>query len=369
MPIDLTAFRSALPPQVGPFLARLTSLGAAPQTSALPVPASATVSPPTLTPASLRASLLQIGVTPDGGNLLLAEAFSQIGIALLPASFTEAHICLAQAPGAAPLAYALARSLGLPTSPDVLRALSAVAGGIPPERALPIEVTEWLSLAVTPQEPQMVAEHLALMLDQRASSTERRLVDAAHTDAPPSQDTRSLLLALARAGGADRQVRLGADTLAAHIEGQQLANLAAQRDGTRGQPMPLYFALPLLLPGEQTMLEMSVPQRPLDREDGWDEAGEEAGWRTTIRLATSRLGRIEAELSSTPPGGLCCRLAAEKPGTARLLERAKGDLAAALVSAGWPRCDVACRTKTDWPPLWHGGEALTAPRARIDWEA
>lgn len=367
MPIDLTAFRSALPPHVGPFLARLASLGvpqeaaASPDVRALPPPEA------TLTPAMLRATLLQIGVTASAENLLLAEAFAQLGLPLTPASFTEAHVSLAQAPGVSPMAYALAKSLSLPTTPDILRALSTVTDGIPARRALPLEVTERLALAVpTDKDAETMAAHLLLMLTQRASSTEQRLTDAAQRQTAPVPDTRALLLGLAQSA-TDKQVRLGADTLAAHIEGQQLINLTAQRDQTHQQPIPLYFALPLLLPGEQTMLEMSV-RRP-DTPSEEDRDSEDAGWRTTIRLATSRLGRVEAELIGAPLGGLTCRLAAEQPATARLLERSREKLAASLASAGWPRCDVSCRTKADWTPLWHGGQALTAPRTRIDWEA
>ena len=367
MTIDLTSFGSALPPGVSPFLARLASLTTSPDVFQPPVAQAPQIVETTLTPTALRTTLLRIGVTADATNLLLAEAFAQLGLPLTPASFTEAHVSLAQASGASPMAYALAKSLNLPATPNILRALATMTDGIPARRALPMEVTEWLSLAVPAgEDTEAIADRLRLLLDQRAKSTEHRLADAVREQTRPDPDTRALLLRLAQSAG-EKSVRIGSDTLSAHMEGQQLVNFAAQRDQTEDQPIPLYFAMPLLLTGEQTMLEMNV-QRQRSAPEG-DEDEEESGWQTTIRLATSRLGRIEVELIGTALGALTCRLSAENKPTVRLLTRSQEKLAASLAAAGWPCCDVTCLTKTEWPALWHGGQALTAPRTRVDWEA
>jgi hypothetical protein len=323
----------------------------------------------TLTPAMLRAALLQLGVAASAENVQIAQAFAQFGLALTAMTITEAHVGLAQAPGASPAAYALAKSLGLTASPSILRALSTITEGIPERRTLPLEVTEWLSLAVAgDQEPESLAAQLHLMVNQRSQSTERSLL-AAGDNRIPENDLRATLMRLAQNSG-DKQIRLGADSLASHIEGQQLINLATQREQTLDQTVAQYFALPLMLPpAEQTMLEMSVWRREETAEDDAEMELEETAWRTTIRLATTRLGRIEAELVGSSFGALTCRVSAEKPATIRLLQRGREKLASALTDAGWTHCDVTCQAKTDWSPLWHGGKTLTAPRTRVDWEA
>jgi hypothetical protein len=368
--IDLTAIGAAFPSGAGTFLARLGRLGGhGPVLKAAepdePVLATSPIT--TLTTAMLRSSLLEIGVSASDDNLLLAEAFAKLGLPVTAASLTDAHISLAMASGASPLAYALAKSLSLPTTPDILRALVTVSDGIPARRALPSDVMGWLSLALDSEEDaEAMAAHLSLMVNQRVASTEQRLSRTEPNGEAPADDTRSLLLRLAQTAG-DKQIKIGSDTLAAQIEGQQLINLAAQRDGSPERPPPLYFALPLLLPGEQTMMEMSIQRRSDAPEDDWDE--DESNWATSIRLATSRLGRIEAQLSGNLSGALVCRLGAERTSTVRLLQRSREKLLPSLYTAGWSICDVSCRLQTEWPPLWHGGEALTAPRARVDWKA
>lgn len=351
------------------FLGRLTRLleppPAAPADAAptaLPAQAGAT----TLTTAMLRATLLEMGATPSPENLQLAEAFAHLGLALTPPALAGAHVALARAPGASPLSYALALSLNLPATRDILRGLSTVTGGIPTGRAVPSEISEWLGLALEAgMEPESLAAHLCLMVNQRRESLEHRLATADEQETT-FHDARTLLLRLAHNAG-DRQTRVGADTLAAHIEGQQLINQAARRAQDPAQPAPLYFALPLQLPAEQTMLEMRLQCR--SESECADEDGDAAYLKATVRVATARLGRVEADLTGLLSGRLTCRLGAENPATVRLLGRHGDKLTAALTASGWPSCKVSCAVKADWTPLWHGGEALAAPRARVDWRA
>lgn len=359
------------PSAVAPdFLSRLTRLVEPPPASpasAAPAADETLTFATTLTPIQLRAALLEMGVTPSDDNLQLAEAFVNLGLPLTAGAISQAHVALARPPKSSPLAYALAKSLNLPTTPDVLRSLTTVTGGIPAKSAMPADVMDWLSLALdSGMEAEALAAQLCLMVKQRGRSTERRLTLAPENSFRDDlHDTRSLLLRLAQSAG-DKQIRAGADALAAHIEGQQLINLAAQRDQT-GHALPaLYFALPLQFPAEQTMLELCLWNREDNDEDETDDVFE---FKATLRLATSRLGRIEIELVSLVSGLLTCRLGAEHAPTVRLIQRNGEKLAAALAALGWPQSRVSSHVKSEWKPLWHGGEALTAPRARVDWKA
>lgn len=370
LPIDMTTFSAAFPPNAGLFLARLARWGAAREpTSSNNEEAAPQNAWQTLTPAMLRTALLELGVATTPENLQLAQAFTQIGLQLTATTLSQAHVALAEAQSAAPLSYVLAKSLNLPTTPDILRALSTVTTGIPARRALPLDVMEWLGLAVhAGEDTETLAGQISLLINQRALSTERRLSQADISEADTLQDSRSMLLRLALSAG-DKQIRSGADTLASHIEGQQLINLAAHSSDTIDGPIGCYFALPLQLPGEQSTLEMNVWRRSESEDDSQEEADtEEPSWRTAVRLATSRLGRIEAALAGTTYGSLTCRIGAEKSSTVRLLLRSREKLAGALATAGWPGSQVTCLQKTEWPPLWFGGEALASPRSRMDWK-
>lgn len=367
--INVTQFGTSLTYTPASFLGRLAKLMESPSAeAAVPTPAAPppTAGATTLTAAMLRTALLEMGATPSAENLQLAQAFAQLGLALTPSALAQAHAALARASGASPLSYALACSLGLPPTKDILRGLSTITGGIPAERAVPQEISEWLGLALEAgMEPESLAAQLNLMVNQRRQSLEHRLATADDQETT-FRDARTLLLRLAHNAG-DRQTRIGADTLAAHIEGQQLINQAAQRDADPAQPVPLYFALPLQLPAEQTMLELRLQCREWNEFE--DEAEDETYMKATIRLATARLGRIEADLTGMLSGSLQCRLCVDNATTARLLGRHGDKLAASLTALGWAVAPVTCVVKADWMPLWHGGEALAAPRARVDWRA
>lgn len=363
----LPAISTSLPGGAADFFGKVARALTAPPAEAalLPAPEPQTGAY-TLTPDALRTALLSLGEAVSEANLSLAGALTHLGLPLSPAMLSEARIALARAPGADPSAFALAKSLGLPASPAILQALSTVTRGIPPGNALPAELMDWLSLAAhADMEPDALAAQLHLMTSQRLQSVESRLL-AESPNAEIARHSRTLLLRLAD-GTADPQVKSGADTLAAHLEGQQLVNQAAQHAGSSGQPAPVYIAIPLLLPGEQTMLEMNIHPWDADREgDALDDA---PYLQATVRLATTRLGRVQATLVGTLSGSLTCRLGAERPATLRLLRRGEASLATALGAQGWTCPKVSCTDSTDWQPLWQGGAALAAPRARVDWKA
>ena len=104
-----------------------------------------------MTPGRIRAVLLEMEVAAADLDIALASALAQAGLPLTVASLAEAHGELARAPGASPQAYALAKMLALPTSPDALRALTAVLNA-PDDRsashAMPEAVRTWLGLGV-----------------------------------------------------------------------------------------------------------------------------------------------------------------------------------------------------------------------------
>ncbi|MBV9852648.1 MAG: flagellar hook-length control protein FliK [Armatimonadetes bacterium] len=369
-----TVFGGPKLPTTATFLQRLAARLT--QESAAPAEATPGMAggPTTLTTAMLRATLLEMGAAADAQNLALAEAFAHLGLPLTRESLAQAHMALAGAPQTSPLAYALARAWSLPATPAVLRALTAVTGGdeqAAPEQALPSELMSWLGLtADAGMEPETLAAHLFVMAQGMGQSTEHRLASrpAGHQGALETvRDTRTTLLRLAQ-GSADRAIRRGADALAAHIEGQQLVNQAARRAGETPDA-PFYLAVPLQLGSAAALAEMRL--WPWDDEKDADEMPPDTPFlRATLRLATARLGRVQADIAGTLAGTLTCRLGAERPATARLLQRRAGTLAAALAAlGGWRATDVQCGTKTDWPPLWHGGHALAGPRPCVDWRA
>jgi hypothetical protein len=294
----------------------------------------------------------------------------QFGLPLTVATLAEANSSIAKAGNVSALSYALARLLKLPPTPSILQALNTVTGGIPPGRGLPPDISDWLSLALeADMEPEAMAAQLYLMVSQRGRSTEHRL-----TFSPQREngvvDARTLLMRLAQ-GSVDKQIRKGADTLASHIEGQQLLNAVARRardDDTL--EFPLYFALPFRLAGEQVMLELSIwPWEDEEEEEEEIESSDEAFVRAVFRLEPSRLGPLQVEICGTLRGNMRCRIAAARQATVRLLKKNSDSLAGALAMIGWPVCEVTCAFEDQWPPLWHGGKAISTPRTRVDWRA
>lgn len=316
--------------------------------------------------ASVRTLLLEMGLAASEADVALASALVQAGLPLTAATRAQAHAALANAPGVPPEAYTLAKTLALPLSPDALRALAAVLNA--PARAdaagpgaVPETVRAWLGLALDAgMPPEALTRHLREMLLQIGRSTEHRVLTAELKDMPVA-DLRTSLLRLATASG-DRALRGEADGLASLLEGQQLLNQASLTTHAHAPETPLYFALPLAFLGQPSIAEvrLSLP-RPQE-----DEDDEEAPLCVTLRLCPPRLGRVQAEIAGTRAALLTCRFGAERAATVRLLARHTALLVHALGGAGWPVCEVSCRMQTEWPPLWPGGEAFHAPRARVD---
>ena len=316
----------------------------------------------TLTAEMVRAALLELGAAAADTDVALALAMTQAGLPLTLASLAEANASLASAPGANPAAYVLARSLALPTTPDALRALSAVlAAPSGAQAALPERVSAWLGLALdagTP--PPALARGLREMLLQVGRSTEHRLL-AAQDSPMPVADLRTSLLRIA-AGTSDRGMRLGADHLASLFEGQQILNQASLAAHVGQSAVPLYFALPLAFDGLPGIAET---QWHHEKDAGVSEDGE--ALRVTVRLHPPKLGRVQADLTGLLSGVLSCRFGAEKPAAVRLLTKYAGSLAEALGNAGWETCDVSCHLQADWSPLFHGGSVFASPRTCVDW--
>lgn len=320
----------------------------------------------TLTPELIRAVLLELGAAAADTDIALAVALTQAGLPLTLPSLAQANAALASAPGASPAAYALAKSLDLPATPDALRALSAVLAAPLPEyssraSALPERVSAWLGLALdagTP--PEALARGLREMLLQVGRSTEHRLLSVPDSSVPAA-DLRTALLRLAGASS-DRGMREGADSLASLLEGQQMLNQAAlAAHAGQQRAVPLYFALPLAFDGLPGIAETQVW---LPAESA--EAGEESEvLRVTVRLTPPKLGRVQADLTGLSSGILSCRFGAEKLSSVRLLFKYASILAESLSAAGWDTCDVSCHHQAAWPPLYHGGAA--SPRTCVDW--
>ena len=328
-----------------------------------------------VTPDRVRAALLEMGMAAADADVALASALVQAGLPLTAASVAEAHADLARAPGASPQSYVLAKTLTLPTSPDALRALTAVLsapGGAAGRGALPEQIRMWLGLGMEAGTlPDAQARRLREMMQQIGRSTEHRLLAAAEDPEHgfPISDMRTALMRLAQSSG-DRGLRAEADGMARLIEGQQLLNQAGLRAHEGRAEAPLYFAVPLGFDGAQTIAEacLWLPKPDAGPESDRESDGEdEAILRVTVRVTPPRLGRVQIDLMGRSGGSLSCRLGVEKASAARLLGRHTDQLAAAFSIAGWPACDVACRPQSEWPPLWPGAEAVTTPRVSVDW--
>ena len=305
-------------------LGRLTQALPTLPADSIPLPI---VLPGTLTPEMIRATLLEMGVAATPSDVALAETLAQIGLPLTAVSLAEASAAMARSPGALPQAYALAKSLGLPTTPDGLKALTAV-------------LTASKQSVPTSQELNLDADTVPAILARQLG--EHML-----------QGWRGPIPSLA-------------DGLSAHLEGQFLLNQASLQAHAGKSDVPLYLAVPLMFGSETTLAEMRLwaPQR---REELADEEERSAqSLRVTLRLTPPRLGRVQADLTGQISGSLNCRLGVEKAASQRLLSRNTGALAEAFSAAGWTHCEVRCQPQSAWPALWHGGEAFLTPRTCVD---
>jgi len=272
--------------------------------------------------------------------------------------FTEASSALARAPQSSPAAFALAVALELPTSPASLYALSALSSG---KTALPEELAGWAGIVAREDIlPEELAAQIQAWVRQAGQSTENRITEWAgkHSDPAPT-DLRTTLLQLALHGHSE-ELQSAALALASHLEGQQLVNLGVPH--TAREQTPLYFAFPLTLPQETTLAEL----RLWPRRNGNSASAEEEPLRATLRLETGKLGIVQTDLSGNTDS-LSCAFSAQRTATTRLLRRHVGQLAETLATLGWGSCAIQCQTRTEFPPLWPGGEKLNTPRLQRDW--
>jgi hypothetical protein len=361
-----STFASALGAPASAALGFLGRLAAVPL-PAVPSPVMGRAGDGVLTPGRVRAVLLEMGAAAADADVALAAMLAAAGLPLTASALAEAHGALAGAPRATPTALVLAKTLGLPATPDVLTALTAVlrASGTPlgtldfAEPAL-ADLLGDLGLAVEAgDDPARQARGLREMALHLGQSTERRLATQGHGVA----DLRTALLRLS-VGTNEPGLRHAADGLARLVEGQQLLNQAALTQPPAHTGSALYLAFPLAFGGLYSTAEARVW---LPAPEARDEGGSEApALRVTLRVTPPRLGRVQADLCGHLSGTLSCRLGAERPASARLLTRHTGGLAAMLAHAGWPSCDVSCRAQAAWPPLWPGAGAVTTPRASVD---
>ncbi|MGI4788380.1 MAG: hypothetical protein ACRYFS_05965 [Janthinobacterium lividum] len=322
-----------------------------------------------LTPEVIRVILQEMGAAAAEVDVALALALTQTGLPLTLATLAQANSAIASAPGVSPEAYALAKSLALPTTPDSLRAITAVLAaptqGLPEgASALPERVNAWLGLALEAgTSPEALARGMREMLLQVGRSTEHRLLT--RQDSPlPVADLRTSLLRLAGASS-DRTMRQGANGLASLVEGQQLLNQASLAAHANQTAVPLYFALPMAFDGLSGIAETHLWLRTEDEAEEEEETTGEV-LRVTVRLTPPKLGRVQADLIGLLSGSLSCRFGVEKAASLRLISKYTSSLASSFSAAGWDTCDVTCHLQTDWPPLYHGGAAFASPRTCVD---
>lgn len=321
--------------------------------------------PPAPSQESLATALLSLGIAADKENMALAELFARLGVPLTEANLAQARTLLARYSDVPPTALALAKTIDMEPSAAVLRALSSVIQGLPEGQTLPPEVVRLLGLAVDGQQMRdSLAAQLKDLLGRLGTSTEVQILQIAEEGSGAlGADLRSALLNLVEMTES-RSVRIAADSHAAFIEGQQLLNQIALL--RFDPPVPLYFSFGAFF-GEAlpTMVELQVwshDEQSAPREDD----DERPYMQTIVRVSPPRLGLIQARLIGTRAGSMRCELAAEKPATFRLLRREAGDLTQGLSGIGWEVRGMTVRHEQQFAPLWYGGDAVAAPRARVD---
>jgi hypothetical protein len=362
-----------------------------------------------LTSDMTRDVLMSMGKAPTSSNIAIAQSMAKLGLPLTVAALTEAHAALTAAVGSLPASFALAKALGLPPSPGVLRGLTTVmtvaAAGSPAqtsafsllENVLPPVLTSAAAApleavvgtaAVTehPNLPLELLQRIGLTIDFNAipleiaakmrnyslqilRSTENQIAEAMQANQPVGDiaDARVILLQLA-ADSPDAAIRDGAAALASHFEGQQLINVGTARTSLTAPLIPpAYIALPFAMMGEQSLVELRL--WPRDEWQGGNANEDTDPIKATIRLTLAGMGRIQADITGRTTGQLRCCLSAEQPAVSTLLTLNARLLSDQLARAGWLQNEVTCRASTDWGPLWTGGDELSKPRKRVDWQA
>jgi hypothetical protein len=292
----------------------------------------------------LTAALVTLGVTLDEGNLLAAQALVRFGVPLTAENLGDVRRGLASHVVRQPETVALAKSLDLPLSPAILRALDTLLSARTGTSLLTITVP------VRP-DPGAIAAHLQMAARAATRSVENKLrtgdIDGARSD------LRSYLLRRALAGDAD------AETAARHLEGQMLTN-AARGSESGAENGGVLVAFVAATNGRAHPVEMHVQPGAAedDEEPGELSAGKAVG--ATLHLPTAHLGVVTARLHLASDGRLSCRLSTSDEAASRRIERSIGHLNDALLRAGFPPPTVQAKHEEAAPEPPSG----ITPRAR-----
>ncbi len=234
----------------------------------------------------LTAALAALGVPPDEGRLLAAQALVRFGIPLTAEDLADVRRGLASRAARQPETVALAKSLGLPPSPAILRALDTLLSARTDTSLLTITVPMRLAGDVRPAgdvrlagdvrpDTAAIAAHLQMTTRAATLSGEARLltgdIDGARSD------LRSHLLRRARDGDTD------AETAARHLEGQMPANVARANEPGETDG-PIFVAFTAATNGRAHPVEMQVERSADEQGDAGAEASDGAAVGATVRI-------------------------------------------------------------------------------------
>jgi hypothetical protein len=342
---------------------RLGSLiGSPPSNVEQPVyPPSETV----LSADTLKGMLIEIGSAVTSNSLALAEALAKLGVPITESNMTEGQSILARLAGVSPAVFALAKALDLPTTPAIMKGLSAIVDRAANTNRLEMDTLDLLALLPQPDEDSTaLKEFISRLIDKLGQSTENKLLtdpDSANTLSV--YDARSALLGLAQttAGG---KAACAADTHAAYIEGQQLLNHVSMQKFDK--IAPLYFAFPIALGMRESQCEIQVWSSQEQESTDTIGADKEEYLRAIVRVEADRIGIVETCLVGMWSGRLVCTISVSKPSICRLVRRDCSILAKAMGGHGWNVAPIEIRLQDRFIPLWLGGDLLDNPRVRVD---
>lgn len=271
---------------------------------------------PTLVRRDLAAALGALGVVVDDDNLLGAQALVRFGVALTSENLGDLRRTRAVHTLRLPETAALAKSLGLPLSPAILRALETLLVA-PDDKAL-------MSITIPVRSPAAaIAPQIEMAARAVAQSVENKLltgdIDGARSD------LRAHLLGRAHAGDGN------AERAALYLEGQMLVNAASvPADPQR----PFYVAFVAAAAQQIHHVEMRFEADPAEDDPGTNANGAPSA-RATVRIPTAHLGVVTARLQLTAPGCLACDLLATSAPATQRIGQSMEQLTAALAKAGF----------------------------------
>lgn len=285
----------------------------------------------------LAGALTQLGMVVDEPNLLAAQALIRFGVAVTGENLVDVRKSVATKTARLPETAALAKSLNLPFSPAVLRALDTLLGARSDTGLLSVTVPVRTIVGEGAQNADRIAAHLQMATEAATCSVENKLlkgdIDGARAD------LRAHLLRRA-ATGTDPD----AESAARHLEGQMLVSAARTRStgedatATAGSVFVAFVAH--AAPGRAHYVEMHVrPASGAGLDDELDDSAATAApagaAAALLRIPTVHLGTITARLHLSPGGQLSCQLSSPDPGATRRIERSVSHLEAALTQAGF----------------------------------